>query len=346
VNLLDEALYQSYLANVALFAAELRTVKPGSLVAVDEIQRLPALLNEVHRFMEERRLRFALCGSSARKLKQSGTNLLAGRAARKVMHPFVPEEIGRSFDLEDTLRWGALPVVWASDERRAALEAYVQLYLREEIQAEALVRNLPGFARFLPVAALFHGQALNAAGLARDAQVARTTVLGYLSVLEDTLLAFTLPAYEAKLRVKERRHPKLYWCDPGLVRAVKRQFDAPTAEERGALLEGWIAQCLRAYHDYRGLFDEWFYWAPAEASLTEVDFLLRRGREFVAIEVKAGRTFAEQTARGLKAVADVRGVVRRILVYCGDRALRTADGIDVLPVGRFVREIEEATLFP
>jgi predicted AAA+ superfamily ATPase len=262
------------------------------------------------------------------------------------MHPFVPEEIGRSFDLEDTLRWGALPVVWASDERRAALEAYVQLYLREEIQAEALVRNLPGFARFLPVAALFHGQALNAAGLARDAQVARTTVLGYLSVLEDTLLAFTLPAYEAKLRVKERRHPKLYWCDPGLVRAVKRQFDAPTAEERGALLEGWIAQCLRAYHDYRGLFDEWFYWAPAEASLTEVDFLLRRGREFVAIEVKAGRTFAEQTARGLKAVADVRGVVRRILVYCGDRALRTADGIDVLPVGRFVREIEEATLFP
>lgn len=346
INLLDEGLYQSYLAKVGLFAAELRTLKPGALVAVDEIQRLPALLNEVHRFIEERKLRFVLCGSSARKLKQSGTNLLAGRAIRREMHPFVPEELGKSFDLAATLHWGALPVVWAAEDRRAVLAAYVQLYLREEVQAEALVRNLPGFARFLPVAALFHGQVLNAAGLARDSQVARTTVLGYLSVLEDTLLAFTLPAYEAKLRVKERKHPKLYWCDPGLVRAVKRQFDAPTSEEHGVLLEGWIAQILRAYRDYRGLFEEWFYWAPAEAALTEVDFLLRRGREFIAIEVKAGRTFAEQAARGLKAVSHVRGIVRRILVYGGERTLRTADGIDVLPVGRFVREVQEATLFP
>jgi len=346
VNLLDEGLYQLYLADVSLFAAELRTLKPGSLVVVDEIQRLPALLNEVHRFIEERRLRFVLCGSSARKLKQSGTNLLAGRAVRREMHPFVPEELGKSFNLEETLRWGALPVIWASGERRAALEAYVQLYLREEIQAEALVRNLPGFARFLPIAALFHGQVLNAAGLARDAQVARTTVLGYLSVLEDTLLAFTLPAYEGKLRVKERKHPKLYWCDPGLVRAVKRQFHAPTAEERGALLEGWVAEVLRAYRDYRGLFDEWFYWAPAEAARTEVDFLLRLGREMVAIEVKAGRSYSKQAARGLSAISDLRGVVRRVFVYTGDRVLRTEDGIDVLPIHRFVRELEEATLFP
>jgi predicted AAA+ superfamily ATPase len=346
INLLDEALYQSLLADVGLFAAELRTLRPGTRVVVDEVQRLPQLLNEVHRFMEERHLRFALCGSSARKLKQRGTNLLAGRAVRRHMHAFVPEELGRAFDLERVLRWGSLPVVWSAEDRRGALEAYVQMYLREEIQAEALVRNLPGFARFLPIAALFHGQTVNAAGLARDAQVARTTVLGYLSLLEDTLVAFTLPAYEAKLRVKERTHPKLYWCDPGLVRAVKRQFGPPVAEERGALLEGFVAQILRAYRDYRELFEDWFYWAPSDAQRTEVDFLLRRGREMVAIEVKAGKGFAEGDARGLRAIAELKGLVRRILVYGGSRRLRTRDGIDILPVGGFVEEVERGHVFP
>jgi predicted AAA+ superfamily ATPase len=346
VNLLDEALYQSYLANVGLFAAELRALRPGALVVVDEVQRLPQLLNEVHRFMEERHLRFALCGSSARKLKQSGTNLLAGRAVRRSMHPFLPEELGDDFDLEVVLRWGCLPVVWSAADRRGALEAYVQMYLREEIQAEALVRNLPGFARFLPIAALFHGQALNAAGLARDAAVARTTALGYLGVLEDTLVAFTLPAFEAKLRVKERTHPKLYWCDPGLVRALKRQYGPPAAEERGALLEGWVAQLLRAHRDYRGLFDDWFYWAPSEGQRTEVDFLLRRGREMVAIEVKAGATFAESDARGLRAITGLKGLIRRILVYGGARRLRSKDGIDVLSLSAFVEEVEQGRVFP
>ncbi|MCK4415128.1 MAG: ATP-binding protein [Candidatus Eisenbacteria sp.] len=346
INLLDEALYQSYLADIGLFVAELRSLRPGTQVVLDEVQRIPQLLNEVHRFMEERRLRFVLCGSSARKLKQSGTNLLAGRAVRHHMHPFVPEELGREFDLDDLLRWGSLPVIWNAEDRRGALEAYVQMYLREEIQAEALVRNLPGFARFLPIAALFHAQTLNAAGLARDAQVARTTVLGYLSVLVDTLVAFTLPAYETKLRVKERKHPKLYWCDPGLVRALRRQFSPPGAEECGALFKGWIAQLLRAYRDYRRLYDDWFYWAPSEAQRTEVDFLLRRGQEMVAIEVKAGKTFAEVDARGLRAIAELQGLTRRILIYRGARRLKTKDGIDVLPVGAFAEELEGGRLFP
>jgi uncharacterized protein len=346
INLLDEALYQSYLARIDLFAAELRALEPGSLVVLDEVQRLPHLLNEVHRFMEERKLRFALCGSSARKLKQSGTNLLAGRAVRPFMHPFLPEELGADFRVERVLRWGSLPVVWSAEAPQEALETYVQMYLREEIQAEAVVRNLPGFARFLPIAALFHGQALNVAGLARDAQVARSTVTGYVGVLEDTLLAFLLPPYEAKLRVKERKHPKLYWCDPGLVRALKRQFSRPTAEERGCLLEGWIAELLRSYRDYRGLFEDWYYWAPGEARETEVDFLLRRGREFVAIEVKAGTSFTAAATRGLRAIAGLKGLVRRILVYGGDRRLESEDGIVVLPVTDFVTWVEGDRLFP
>ena len=149
VDLLDEALYQSYLADIGAFAAELRGLPPGSVVVVDEVQRLPALLNEVHRHIEDRRLRFVFCGSSARKLKTAGTNRLAGRAVRRHLHPFLPEELGEHFDLDEALRYGTLPVIWTAPDRGEALTAYAQLYLKEEIQAEALVRNLPGFARFL-----------------------------------------------------------------------------------------------------------------------------------------------------------------------------------------------------
>jgi uncharacterized protein len=140
-------------------------------------------------------------------LKTAGTNFLAGRAVRRELHPFLPEELGTDFSLPEALRFGTLPIVWSAANKKERLEAYAQMYLREEIQAEALVRNLPGFARFLPVAGLFHGQVLNTAGLARDAGVARTTVNGYVEILQDTHLAVLLPAYEARLRVKERKHP-------------------------------------------------------------------------------------------------------------------------------------------
>jgi predicted AAA+ superfamily ATPase len=169
-------------------------VKPGQWIWVDEIQRLPNLLNEVHRFIEDRRQRFILTGSSARKLRRTGVNLLAGRALTQTMYPLLPAELGRDFDLDAVLRFGSLAIVWDADSKREVLEAYVQTYLKEEIQAEALARNVAGFSRFLPVAALFHGQALNASALARDAGVFRMTVSGYLDILEDTLLAFRLPA--------------------------------------------------------------------------------------------------------------------------------------------------------
>jgi predicted AAA+ superfamily ATPase len=196
-DLLDEGLFQSYLRDPRLFGRELLRMATEEWVVVDEVQRLPALLNDVHRFIEDRNVRFALLGSSARRLKQSGTNLLAGRALRRIMLPLLPEELGADFDLPEVLRFGSLPVIWKSTAKQESLEAYVQLYLKEEIQAEALVRNLAGFARFLPIAALFHGQVLNIAGLSRDAGVARTTVAGYLEILADTHLAWMLPAYPA-----------------------------------------------------------------------------------------------------------------------------------------------------
>ena len=345
-DLLDEGLHQSLLADPALFGAELRTLEPGSLVIVDEVQRIPSLLNEVHRAIEELGLRFALLGSSARKLKTAGTNLLAGRALWQTMFPFVPEELAATFDLESTLRFGSIPLVVASEEPAETLDAYVQLYLREEIRGEALVRNLPGFVRFLPIAALAHGQVINVAGIARDTGTARATVQGYLEILEDTLLAWRLPAFESRLRVRERKHPKLYWLDPGLVRATKKRHGPLAAEERGALFEGFVHMLLRAYGEIHPLFDEISYWAPAEARSVEVDFVLQREGEHLALEVKSGTRFAPSELAGLRAIADLPKLTRRVLIYNGERALRTPDGIEVWPLARFLEALAGQTLWP
>ena len=347
IDLLSEATYQRLLADPGLFAAELRAVDEDRWVVLDEMQRLPGLLNEVHRFIEERGQRFVLCGSSARKLRQAGVNLLAGRALYRAMHPFVPAELGAAFDLEEAMRHGLLPIVWASEARDETLEAYARMYLREEIQAEGLVRNLPGFARFLPIAALFQGQTVNATNIAREAGVARTTVTGYLEILEQTLLCFRLPGYQAKVRVRERSLPKWYWCDPGIVRALKGVAAGPLApEERGPLFEGLVAQLIRACKDYLGVCDGWFYWASAASSGMEVDFLLERRGEFIAVEAKAGKSFSESWCRGLRALGGLKGLRRRLVVYPEGPSLQTADGIEVVPFARFSELLHGDALWP
>lgn len=340
IDLLDEATYQLYLADPAAFSARLEALPDRSMVVIDEVQRLPNLLNVVHQKIESKRLRFALSGSSARKLRREGVNLLAGRAAWRTLHPFVPEELGTAFRLDETLKTGLLPLIHAAEEPTEALAAYVRMYLKEEVQAEALTRNLPGFARFLPIAAVFHGQVLNVSALARDAGVARTTVQSYLQILEDTLFTFQVPAYEARLRVRERRHPKLYWVDPGLARAVRGERGEPDLESKGALFEGWIAQLLRAYMDYRGIADEISWWAPAETKNTEVDFVLRRGRELIAIEVKSSQRWQPEYARGLRAIGELKGLRRRIAVYLGAHVLAPEPGIEVLPLADFLQLLE------
>lgn len=344
-NLLDEALFHELIGDPGRFAEMVAEVPEHRWVVVDEVQRAPALLNEVHRLIEERGRRFALLGSSARKLRAAGTNLLAGRATRKEMFPLAPEELGADFDLERALRFGTLPLVVASDDPARTLRDYVGLYLREEIRAEAAVRNLGGFVRFLPIAALLHAQTLSVSGIARDAGVARSTVTGYLEVLEDTLLASRLSAFEARLRVRERRRPKLYWTDPGLVRAAKGLSAPLVPEERGALFEGWVLSVLRTCAEERALFDDIHYWSPAE-SRVEVDFLLRRGREFLAIEAKAGDRYQAGMLRGLRAVDGLSGLTRRLLIYGGNRSFRTEDGIEIWPALRFTEELARDTLWP
>jgi predicted AAA+ superfamily ATPase len=339
-DLLDEALRVELLADPSALGRKLERLKPQDWVVIDEVQRAPVLLNTVHRYIERRRLRFVLCGSSARQLRRRGVNLLAGRAVERRLHPFTPAELGERFDLEEALSLGTLPLVWSTADRADTLRAYVQTYLAQEIQAEAAVRGLPSFVRFLPVAALFHGQALSVASLARDAGVPRSTVQTYLEILDQTLLSFRLEAYRPRLRVKEVAHPKLFLADAGLVRAFKRSLGPLQAEERGALFEGWVAQTLRAMNDYVGLFDEWFYWSShGSAGAVEVDFLLRQGKRLVAVEAKAGNRFKPEMLKGLQAIGDLAGVKRRILVYGGNDSWRTADRIDVMSVAEFATAV-------
>ncbi len=340
IDLLDEGLYQQLAARPQEFAEMIAEEKPGSWVVVDEIQRLPGLLNQIHRAIENQKLQFALSGSSARKLRRAGVNLLAGRAVQKFMHPLLPTEMGSDFDLVTAMEYGTLPLVADAEDPQATLGSYVQLYLREEIQAEALVRSLGGFARFLPIAALFHGQAINITGVARDSGVSRSTVRGYVDILEDTLLANMLPAYTSKLRVREKKLPKFYFVDSGIARACKRAHGPVAAEERGALFEGMVHSVLRTHQDYFGIYDGLFYWSPAEAKKTEVDFLLVRGKDKIAIEVKASESVSAKQCKGLRAIADLPGVKRRLVVYTGSRSRKTADGIEIWPYARFCKELK------
>jgi predicted AAA+ superfamily ATPase len=346
IDLLDERQRYRLMSQPGAFALELQAVASGSWVIVDEIQKMPDLLNEVHRFIETRGLRFALCGSSARKLRKAGVNLLAGRALSRTLYPFQPDELPGTFDIEDALRYGTLPVAWGSRVREEKLEAYIMTYLKEEVQAEALVRNLPGFARFIAVAAILHGQAINATNIARDCGVSRPTVEAYLDILEQTLLCVRLPAYEGKLRVKERKHPKLFWVDPGLVRAAKQQLQ-PTlaAEERGHLFEGLVCTTLLAYRDYRRAFTDLRYWAPNSSTAAEVDFLVIRNDRMVAIEVKSGAVFNETWCRGLRAFGTPPGVVRRLVVCPDTPDLKLSDNIEVFSYRRLASLLHAGSLF-
>src|SRR5262249_19871825 len=222
----------------------------------------------------------------------------------------------------------------------------MQTYVRDEIRADAVARNVPAFLRFLPAAALAHGRVVNTAALARDADASRTTIAGYLRILQDTLMATLLPAFETRLRVRERRHPKLYWTDAGLVRGAKRQLGEVTAEERAALVEGFVLTVLRAHNAREVLYEDIGFWAPAQARLTEVDFLLRRGRDYLAIDVAAQPRHDRTQLAGLRAIHGLPRLVRRVLIYLGEESLRTDDGIHVWPVRDWLAAVAGGRLWP
>ncbi len=343
INLLYEREFTKYLINPDILISELNVLKPNSRVVIDEIQKVPALLDAVHHLIEERKLAFCLTGSSSRKIRKGAANLLGGRAVTRTMFPFLPEELGEKFDLASALRFGTLPIVYDAEDKKDVLQSYVQTYLKEEIQAEALVKNLPGFARFLSIAGIFHGQILNISNVAREAEVARTTVQSYFEILEDTLLAYRLEAYSSRLRVREKTHPKFYLIDPGLAQSLKRNREG-SQDELGHLFEGFLLMLLRAYHQKHDLFDSINYWSPADAKFTEVDFLLTRGSEKIAIEAKFKDKWNNNDLKGLMAISDLKGIKRRILVTNGQRKMRLESGIEVLPFEKFNSLLAENNL--
>jgi len=323
-----------------LFRQRVEALPRGSWVVVDEIQRLPMLLTEIHALISEhgRNYRFALSGSSARKLKRLDVDLLAGRVINRQFFPLTAAELNCDVDLDRTLRFGLLPQIHDDPEYAVdALDAYVSNYLKEEIQQEALVRRLDAFARFLQVAALMNGQVANVAGIARDTAIARMTVQGYLDILIDTLIGFWLPAWQPRAKVKEVSSPKFYLFDPGVARALAGRLREPIdGLERGFLLETWVLHELRAAMAFQNLGGDLRYWRTPSDS--EVDFIWTRAKRAVGIEVKASSTWRRDFGGPLKALLGNGVVQAGFGVYTGTTELK--DGpLRVLPLMKFLKAL-------
>lgn len=342
VNLLPPEDTLRYEREPSLFRAEVLARAKSDWIVVDEVQRVPKLLDEVHYLMEEEGYKkFALTGSSARKLRRGKANLLAGRAVMRSMYPLSTDEMRFEVNVEQLIRFGSMPlsVTADSDEAREDyLRAYVTTYLTEEIRAEAIVRDLGSFSRFLEVAALAAGQTTNVSGIARDAEVSRDTARGYFDILVDTLIGDWLTTYRPRARIKEVAQPKFYWFDAGVLHAAAGGFDQPLpADWAGVLFEHFILHEIRTRIDYAGVKGSLGYWAmPAGA---EVDFVWWHGTDRVAIEVKSASRFRKEYLAGIRSFeAGVGGKVRSYVVYRGRQEL-DVEGTKVLPVESFVRRL-------
>lgn len=324
----------------SVFGRECAELPEESWIVVDEVQRIPALLDEVQRLMTTRRQRFVLSGSSARKLKRGGANLLGGRAELLTLFPFTFAELDFDRELDAALEHGMLPLAVTSSRPRAFLKSYVETYVREEVQAEALVRQIGSFVRFLEVAARVNGQVVNVSGIARDAAVARPTVQDYFQILVDTLLAVWLPAWKLKKGVKQVHHPKLYLFDCGVARHLAGMGHLPVhPEERGFLFETLILHELRAHLHYSGADAPVFFWRTHDG--TEVDFVVETARGLVAIEVKSAERWDARFGAGIARLRAEHGPLRAAFgVYCGARAVKQ-DDLRVLPWKTFLKELAQ-----
>jgi predicted AAA+ superfamily ATPase len=330
-DLLDTDVFLTLSRRPAQLAEELGA--DDRLVVLDEIQKLPVLLDEVHRLIEQRRIRFVLTGSSARKLRRGGVNLLGGRARARTLHPFIHRELGSRFELTKALDRGLIPSIYFSDQPREDLRAYVGTYLKEEIAAEALTRNVPAFSRFLEVAALGHGSMLNFAAVASDAQVPASTVREYFHILEDTLLARTLPAWNRTRTRKAIGTAKHYFFDVGVARHLQHRSGlARRSPEFGEAFESYIFHELSTYIDYTEPVPL-AYWRSTSGF--EVDFVLA---DKTAIEVKAKEPVGERDLRGLRALKE-EGLLKHYVVVSLEPRRRTVEGIRILPWQEFLAEL-------
>ena len=339
VDLLKADQFRRYAVNPEFLRQELEAEDGGdrTQVVIDEVQKVPALLDEVHWLMENRNVRFALCGSSARKVRRGAANLLGGRAVRYRLHGLTAAEIGPGFDLDRLLNHGYLPRIFGSDRPARLLDAYVADYLKEEIAAEGLVRNLPAFSGFLDAAALSDGELMNFSNIGTDCGVSGHTARSYFEILEDTLLGRWLPAYRKRPKRRVIGAPKFYLADVGVVnRLARRGRLSRGSEAYGRAFENWVFHELSAWLDYADDGDALSHWRVAGG--TEVDFVI--GEMRLAVEAKASARIVARHLKGLRSlVTDHPDVGRRVVVCLEDRVRRTGDGIDILPAETFVARL-------
>jgi len=336
INLLDEKTYLKYLANPGY----IKEVVDGGeaqprIFVIDEIQKIPQMLDSIHDLIESKKqLRFILTGSSARKLKRAGVNLLAGRALLKKMHPFMAAELGGAFALPQALQFGMLPIIVMANDPQEKIAAYISLYLKEEVQAEALIRNVGDFARFLEIISFSHGAQLNTSNIARECGVSRKIIDNYLSILEDLLLCSFLPVFTKRAKREVVNHPKFYYFDAGVYHALRPKGPLDNVSEiNGMALEGLVLQHLRAWSEYSKDHTELYYWRTVSGS--EVDFIVYGEKYFIAIEVKNSDKVFTKDLKALKAFVSDYNEATPVLLYRGaDKIVK--DGIICWPVTDFL----------
>ena len=306
-------------------------------IVLDEVQKIPDLLNEVHRLIEQYKYKFILTGSSARKIRKRGTNLLAGRALTYSLYPLTAAELGGDFDLGHSLQYGHLPSACTEPDSKRYLESYVRTYLREEIQQEGLTRNLGAFSRFLEAASFSQGSILNISTVARECAVERKVVENYFSILEDLLLACQIPVFTKRAKRRLVAHPKFYFFDVGIYRTLRPMGPLDRPEEaEGAAFETLLFQELRAVNDYLNLGYQIYYWRTSNDA--EVDFVLYGSKGILAFEVKRTGRIRSQDLSGLKSFRKDYPMAKTFLVYGGEKRMRDGE-IDIIPMKNCLKNL-------
>jgi len=337
VDLLDDKTYVSLNNDPARLEPIIQSMHKGEVLIIDEVQKSPALLSKIHQIMESPafpKIQFILTGSSSRKLKQKGADLLAGRAIIKTMHPFMASELGKHFNLESSLELGLVPVVWSSLNPSETLSSYIALYLREEVKQEQLVRNLEAFSRFLEAMSFSHGEILNLSNVARECSVKRSTIEGYLEVLEDLLLGYRISSFKKRNRKQTIESEKFYFFDTGVFRSLRPTGPLdPQETSVGQALEGLVMQNLKAWIAYRNKNEQIYFWRTKSSN--EVDFVIYGPKTFMAIEVKNSNKLSNDHFSGLKSFKEDYPEAECILLYRG-KMREKRFGIDCVPVSEFL----------
>lgn len=347
IDLLKAKDYQKYSTNLSLLSEIIEGNKDIRIIVIDEIQKLPELLDEIHSliFESKNRLQFILTGSSARKLKKKNVNLLAGRALVRYFHPYSLIEVMDEFNLNKSLRLGMLPQVWNiqnEEDKKDYLTSYVDTYLKEEIQQEAAVRRLPSYLLFLEHLALRNGHILNLQNLSMETGIPRTTINGYLEILEQTMIGYKLSPLQLKAKVKEVSTPKFYFFDTGVARCLAKQIDEDLLDTKGLLLETLVLHELKCFSDYNQKRWEISFWGTP--SDNEVDFIVSHGRINIGIEVKSAKTWNASYNKGLKVLQEAGKITKAYGIYTGSDILKK-DKVMVLPLVDFVKKLNADELF-